>query len=60
MKMAYEKSASEQEVFEFLEVAMTMPAVRAKNWALTAFGAYKELVAGTQPADAASCCSHSC
>ena len=58
VKMAYEKGVSEQEVIEFLEVAMTMQGCPGEEWALKAFGAYKELVAGTQPAETASCCNH--
>lgn len=32
--MAYEKAASEQEVFEFLEVAMTDAGCPGEEWAL--------------------------
>lgn len=59
VQMACEKGISEQELIEFLEVAMTMQGCPGEEWALTAFAAYKELSAGTRAAQAASCCYHS-
>jgi AhpD family alkylhydroperoxidase len=60
VRMAYEKGISEQELVEFLVVAMTMQGCPGEEWALKAFAAYKELSAGTQATEAASCCNHSC
>jgi alkylhydroperoxidase/carboxymuconolactone decarboxylase family protein YurZ len=58
--MAYEKGISEQELVEFLVVAMTTQGCPGEEWALKAFAAYKELSAGTRATEAASCCNHSC
>jgi len=60
VQMAYEKGISEQELIEFLEVAMTMQGCPGEEWALKAFAAYKELLAGSRVAEAASCCNHAC
>jgi alkylhydroperoxidase/carboxymuconolactone decarboxylase family protein YurZ len=58
--MAYEKGISEQELIEFLEVAMMMQGCPGEEWALKAFAAYRELAAGAPGAEAASCCNHAC
>jgi AhpD family alkylhydroperoxidase len=58
VQMAHEKGISEQELIEFLEVAMTMQGCPGEEWALKAFGAYKELVAGAPAAETTSCCHH--
>jgi len=57
VRMAYDKGASQEELIEFLEVAMTMQGCPGEEWALKAYSAFKECVSGQQPADAV-CCDH--
>ena len=57
VRMAYDKSVSQEELIEFLEVAMTMQGCPGEEWALRAYVAFKECVSGQQPADAV-CCVH--
>lgn len=57
VKMAYDKGVAQQELIEFLEVAMTMQGCPGEEWALKAFAAFKEFVSGQQSADTA-CCVH--
>ncbi len=58
VKMAYEKDITQEELIEFLEVAMTMQGCPGEEWALKAYAAYKEYTSGEQPAEAAACCAH--
>ena len=39
----------QEELIEFLEVAMTMQGCPGEEWALKAYNIYKEHVSGTQP-----------
>jgi alkylhydroperoxidase/carboxymuconolactone decarboxylase family protein YurZ len=55
--MAYDKGVSQDELIEFLEVAMTMQGCPGEEWALKAYAAYKERAEQGQPTDA--CCVHS-
>ena len=57
VKMAFEKGISQEELIEFLEVAMTMQGCPGEEWALKAYAAFKECVSGQQPADTV-CCAH--
>jgi len=58
VKMAHEKGASQDELVEFLEVAMTMQGCPGEEWALKAYAAYKECASGIQQASPAPCCTH--
>ena len=57
VRMAHDKGVSQEELIEFLEVAMTMQGCPGEEWALKAFAAFKECVSGQQPTDAV-CCVH--
>lgn len=57
VKMAYDKGVSQQELIEFLEVAMTMQGCPGEEWAIKAFAVFKECVSGQQSADTV-CCAH--
>ncbi|SPP66326.1 carboxymuconolactone decarboxylase family protein [Nitrospira lenta] len=57
VRMVYDKGVSQEELIEFLEVAMTMQGCPGEEWALKAFAAFKECVSGQQAADAV-CCVH--
>lgn len=54
--MAHAKGVSQDELIEFLEVAMTMQGCPGEEWALKAYGIYKELLAGQTQALTESCC----
>ncbi len=58
VKMAYEKGISQEELIEFLEVAMTMQGCPGEVWALKAYAAYKECLAGNTQDSIAACCTH--
>ena len=58
VRMAYDKGVSQEELIEFLEVAMTMQGCPGEEWALKAYRVYKECLMG-RPADkTALCCEH--
>lgn len=58
VKMAYEKGISQEELIEFLEVAITMQGCAGEEWALKAWTAYKESISGDQASSSAQCCAH--
>jgi AhpD family alkylhydroperoxidase len=58
VKMAYEKGITQEELIEFLEVAVTMQGCPGEEWALKAYAIYKEHASEEQPAEAAACCDH--
>lgn len=58
VKMAYEKGISQEELIEFLEVAMTMQGCPGEEWALKAYAAYKQALDHGVSADATGCCDH--
>ena len=58
VRMACDKGISQQEFIEFLEVAMTMQGCPGEEWALKAWAAYKECVAGEESSPSATCCTH--
>lgn len=58
VQMAVEKGITQDELIEFLEVAMTMQGCPGEEWALKAWAAYKERVGGDQPATETACCAH--
>lgn len=58
VQMAVEKGISQEELIEFLEVAMTMQGCPGEEWALKAYAAYKKCVEGEASASASACCAH--
>lgn len=56
VQMAHEKGITQEELIEFLEVAMTMQGCPGEEWALKAYVAYKELAAGQAPPTEEACC----
>ncbi|MBV4351177.1 carboxymuconolactone decarboxylase family protein, partial [Alistipes finegoldii] len=44
VKMAHGKGASQDELIEFLEVAMTMKGCPGEEWALKAYAIYRESI----------------
>ena len=58
VKMAHEKGITQEDLIEFLEVAMTMQGCPGEEWALKAYAAYKGYASGEPPAEAAACCTH--
>src|SRR5207249_3414473 len=58
VRMACEKGVSQQELIEFLEVAMTMQGCPGEEWALKAYAAYKEYASGIRTTGSLNCCAH--
>ena len=59
VKMSCDKGITQEELIEFLEVAMTMQGCPGEEWALKAYQSYKEYVSGPQPAESSGiCCAH--
>lgn len=58
VRMAYEKGITQDELIEFLEVAMTMQGCPGEEWALKAYQVYKEQMVGTAPSEGNVCCTH--
>jgi AhpD family alkylhydroperoxidase len=58
VKMAHEKGITQDELIEFLEVAMTMQGCPGEEWALKAYASYKECIRGNEQVSAAPCCAH--
>lgn len=58
VRMAHEKGVSQEELIEFLDVAITMQGCPGEEWALKAYRIYKEcLIVG--PIDKTTlCCEH--
>lgn len=57
VKMAVERGATQEELIEFLNVAMTMQGCPGEEWAIKAYAAYKEFATGAAvSADGESCC----
>lgn len=60
VKMAVDRGATQAEFIEILNVAMAMQGCPGEEWALKAYGFYKELLSGqTQGLSAACCPTHS-
>jgi AhpD family alkylhydroperoxidase len=60
VKMALDQGATQAEFVEILNVAMTMQGCPGEEWALKAYGCYKEFVSGqTQEIDNSCCATHS-
>ena len=58
VKMAYDKGITQEELIEFLEVAMTMQGCPGEEWALKAYKGYKECLDGRPASAASGCCDH--
>jgi AhpD family alkylhydroperoxidase len=54
----YEAGVTQEELLEFLEVAMTMQGCPGEEWALKAYAAYKEYKAGIRTPENVTCCVH--
>jgi hypothetical protein len=54
--MACDKGVSQEELIEFLEVAMTMQGCPGEEWALKAYAAYKDCLGGGVTEDMSACC----
>jgi len=60
VKMALDHGATQAEFIEMLNVAMTMQGCPGEEWALKAYGVYKDLLSGqTQELTEACCPTHS-
>ena len=55
---ACQQGITQEELLEFLEVAMTMQGCPGEEWALKAYAAYKECTARIQPTENLACCVH--
>ncbi len=58
VQMAVDKGISQEELVEFLEVAMTMQGCPGEEWALKAYAAYKGCLDGKSASGASGCCDH--
>ncbi len=59
VRMAWEKGISQEELIEFLEVAMTMQGCPGEEWAGKAWAAYQECRRGAQAGSSEeACCGH--
>jgi AhpD family alkylhydroperoxidase len=57
VKMALDQGATQAEFVEMLNVAMTMQGCPGEEWALKAYGCYKEFISGQKQEIANSCCA---
>ena len=58
VKMAHDKGVSQDELIEFLEVAITMQGCPGEEWALKAYAVYREIVDHGPGLDTSGCCDH--
>lgn len=58
VRIACEKGITQDELVEFLDVAMTMQGCPGEEWALKAYAAYKKCVAEGPQGEEATCCAH--
>jgi AhpD family alkylhydroperoxidase len=58
VRMACDRGITQEELVEFLEVAMTMQGCPGEEWALKAYAAYKECRDGRPDSDVSDCCDH--
>lgn len=56
VKMAHEQGATQEELIEFLNVAMTMQGCPGEEWALKAYTFSKEFISGHTQDTSSSCC----
>jgi AhpD family alkylhydroperoxidase len=57
VKTALDQGATQTEFIEILNVAMIMQGCPGEEWALKAYGCYKELLSGQTQETANSCCA---
>ena len=58
VRMAVDKGITQEELIEFLEVAMTMQGCPGEERALKAFSVYKECLDSRPASSASGCCDH--
>jgi AhpD family alkylhydroperoxidase len=58
VQMACDKGITQEELIEFLEVAMTMQGCPGEEWSLKAFAVYQECLDGRPASAASGCCDH--
>lgn len=58
IQMAIDKGISQEELIEFLEVAMTMQGCPGEEWALKAYAVYKECLDREATSGMSGCCEH--
>lgn len=57
VRLVVERGVTKEELIEFLNVAMTMQGCPGEEWAIKAYGVYKELTDGSaHTTDGESCC----
>lgn len=56
--MAHHQGITQEELVEFLEVAMTMQGCPGEEWALKAYTAYKDCMSGGTSSEMSTCCQH--
>ena len=56
VKMAVDHGVTQDELIEFLNVAITMQGCPGEEWALKAYGFYKELLSGQTQEHTEGCC----
>lgn len=56
--MAVEKGITQEELIEFLDVAMTMQGCPGEEWALKAYAVYKGFRGAGSALDVSGCCEH--
>jgi hypothetical protein len=56
--MAVDKGITQEELIEFLEVAMTMQGCPGEEWALKAYAAFKECLNSESISGTPGCCEH--
>jgi AhpD family alkylhydroperoxidase len=58
VQMACDKGITQEELIEFLDVAMTMQGCPGEEWALKAYASYKECMEGLAGLETPTCCKH--
>lgn len=58
VRLVCDQGITREEFVEFLEVAMTMQGCPGEEWALKAYAAYKDCVAGQPGSASTACCQH--
>lgn len=58
VRMACDQGITQEELVEFLEVAMTMQGCPGEEWALKAYAAYKDCMDGERGSETSACCKN--
>ena len=58
VQMAVKKGIVQDELIEFLEVAMTMQGCPGEEWAIKAYAVYKECIDGRSGLETSACCKN--